>query len=134
MIRFCQNLLTASIHGSVVILAVMLLRLLLKKTPRKYICFLWMLAGIRLLMPISVQSAFSLQPTSIRLPAISSRLVWIVWGCVASLIVAVSLLSYLRLQSRSRGLSKYGAVMNPTRLKPLLCWASSSRRFTSPAA
>lgn len=31
MIRFCQNLLTASIHGSVVILAVMLLRLLLKK-------------------------------------------------------------------------------------------------------
>ena len=41
MIRFCQNLLTASIHGSVVILAVMLLRLLLKKTPRKYICFLW---------------------------------------------------------------------------------------------
>ena len=74
MIRFCQNLLTASIHGSVVILAVMLLRLLLKKTPRKYICFLWMLAGIRLLMPISVQSAFSLQPTSIRLPAISSQL------------------------------------------------------------
>lgn len=43
MIRFCQNLLTASIHGSVVILAVMLLRLLLKKTPRKYICFLWIL-------------------------------------------------------------------------------------------
>ena len=42
MIRFCQNLLTASIHGSVVILAVTLLRLLLKKTPRKYICFLWM--------------------------------------------------------------------------------------------
>lgn len=33
MIRFCQNLLTASIHGSVVILAVMLLRLLLKKRP-----------------------------------------------------------------------------------------------------
>lgn len=40
MTQFCQNLLTASIHGSVVILAVMLLRLLLKKTPRKYICFL----------------------------------------------------------------------------------------------
>ena len=106
MIRFCQNLLTASIHGSVVILAVMLLRLLLKKTPRKYICFLWMLAGIRLLMPISVQSAFSLQPTSIRLPAISSQLVWIVWGCVAALIVAVSLLAYLRLQKQVKGAAK----------------------------
>ena len=106
MIRFCLNLLTASIHGSVVILAVMLLRLLLKKTPRKYICFLWMLAGIRLLMPISVQSAFSLQPTSIRLPAISSRLVWIVWGCVAALIVAGSLLAYLRLQKQVKGAAK----------------------------
>lgn len=106
MIRFCQNLLTASIHGSVVILVVMLLRLLLKKTPRKYICFLWMLAGIRLLMPISVQSAFSLQPTSIRLPAISSQLVWIVWGCVAALIVAVSLLAYLRLQKQVKGAVK----------------------------
>lgn len=106
MTRFCQNLLTASIHGSVVILAVMLLRLLLKKTPRKYICFLWMLAGIRLLMPISVQSAFSLQPTSIRLPAISSQLIWIVWGCVAALIVAVSLLAYLRLQKQVKGAAK----------------------------
>ena len=93
-------------RGSVVILAVMLLRLLLKKTPRKYICFLWMLAGIRLLMPISVQSAFSLQPTSIRLPAISSQLVWIVWGCVAALIVAGSLLAYLRLQKQVKGAVK----------------------------
>lgn len=106
MIQFCQNLLNASIHGSVVILAVMLLRLLLKKTPRKYICFLWMLAGIRLLMPISVQSAFSLQPTSIRLPAISSQIVWIVWGCVAAVIVSGSLLAYLRLQKQVKGAVK----------------------------
>lgn len=39
-----QNILTASFHGSIVILAVMLLRLMLKKTPRKYICLLWLLA------------------------------------------------------------------------------------------
>lgn len=65
-----------------------------------------MLAGIRLLMPISVQSAFSLQPTSIRLPAISSQLVWIVWGCVAALIVAGSLLAYLRLQKQVKGAVK----------------------------
>ena len=31
---------------------IMLLRLVLKKTPRKYICLLWLLAGLRLLMPV----------------------------------------------------------------------------------
>ncbi len=40
MNTFFQSLLTASFHGSIVILAVILLRLLLKKTPKKYICFL----------------------------------------------------------------------------------------------
>ena len=34
-----RNILTASFHGSIVILAVMLLRLVLKKTPRKYRSF-----------------------------------------------------------------------------------------------
>ena len=52
-----QNILTASFHGSIVILAVMLLRLALKKAPRKYICLLWLLAGLRLLMPFQIQSA-----------------------------------------------------------------------------
>ena len=40
MERFLQNLLTASIHGSILIFAVLLLRLVLFKTPKKYICFL----------------------------------------------------------------------------------------------
>lgn len=57
-----SNVLTASIHGSIVILAVLLLRPLLGKAPRKYICFLWLLAGLRLLMPIELQSSLSLQP------------------------------------------------------------------------
>ena len=57
-----SNILTASFHGSIVILAVMLLRLLLKKAPRKFICFLWLLAGLRLLMPFEIQSSLSLQP------------------------------------------------------------------------
>ena len=35
-----SNILTASFHGSVVIAAVILLRLALKKTPRNFICFL----------------------------------------------------------------------------------------------
>ena len=106
MTSFCRNLLTASIHGSIVIVAVMLLRLLLRKTPRKYICFLWMLAGIRLLMPISVQSAFSLQPSTVALPAISLNLVWILWACVAAVIVLVSVSAYLRLQRQVKGAVK----------------------------
>ena len=130
MNAFCQNLLTASIHGSIVILAVMLLRLVLKRTPRKYICFLWMLAGIRLLMPISVQSSFSLQPGSVTLPAISSKLVWILWACAAGAIVLVSAAAYLRLQKQER----YPAATNRTRSKQPSCWGSSSPRSTFPAA
>ena len=56
MAQFLNNLLTASIHGSIVILAVILLRLILRTTPKKYICLLWLLAGIRLLMPIEIRS------------------------------------------------------------------------------
>ena len=57
-----QNVLTASFHGGIVILAVLLLRLALKKAPKKFICLLWLLAGIRLLMPFEIKSDLSLQP------------------------------------------------------------------------
>lgn len=58
-----RNVLTASFHGSIVILAVFLLRLILRKAaPKKYLCYLWVLAGLRLLMPFDIQSQFSLQP------------------------------------------------------------------------
>lgn len=62
MYSLFSNVLTASFHGSIMILAVLLLRPLLGKAPRKYICFLWLLAGLRLLMPIELQSSLSLQP------------------------------------------------------------------------
>ena len=57
-----QNVLTASFHGSIVILAVLVLRFALKKTPKKFLCLLWLLAGIRLLMPFQIRSGLSLQP------------------------------------------------------------------------
>lgn len=57
-----QNILTASFHGSIVIAAVLVLRLVLRKAPKKFICCLWLLAGLRLLMPFQIQSDFSLQP------------------------------------------------------------------------
>lgn len=63
MTALFQTVLTASFHGSIVILAVLLLRLLLgKAAPKKYLCYLWVLVGVRLLMPFDIQSPFSLQP------------------------------------------------------------------------
>lgn len=100
MNTFFQSLLTASFHGSIVILAVILLRLVLKKTPKKYVCFLWTLAGIRLLMPIPVTSRFSLQPSKITIPVPIHPTVWLLllWLSVALAIGMVSLISYVRLQ------------------------------------
>jgi len=49
-----------SLTGSWVILAVLLLRLLLKKAPKKYSYALWLAAAFRLVCPVSFQSALSL--------------------------------------------------------------------------
>lgn len=100
MTAFFQSLLTASFHGSIVILAVIVLRLLLRKTPKKYICFLWMLAGIRLLMPIPVTSRFSLQPEHLTIPVPIHPTVGLLllWLSVALVIGLISLVSYGKLQ------------------------------------
>ncbi len=70
MEQFLQNILTASFHGSIVILAVLALRLLLRKAPKKYLCMLWLLVGIRLLLPFRLESTLSLQPEVQELPGI----------------------------------------------------------------
>ena len=102
MTAFFQNVLTASFHGSIVILAVLLLRLVLRKTPKKFICFLWVLAGVRLLMPIPVQSSFSLQPKSITIPISLnlSKALPFVWAAVAVVIAIYSFWSYLHLRKQ----------------------------------
>lgn len=107
MERFLQNLLTASIHGSILIFAVLLLRLVLLKTPKKYICYLWLLAGIRLLLPIEIRSDLSLQPEFTLSFAKISSLKWAavlpwVWAAIAACFAIYSLISYLRLKDRVR--------------------------------
>ncbi|MBQ7801471.1 MAG: hypothetical protein IJ375_04000 [Oscillospiraceae bacterium] len=62
MTTLFQNVLQASLYGSIAIAAVMLLRLALKRAPKKYICLLWVLASLRLLCPFQIESGFSLQP------------------------------------------------------------------------
>lgn len=44
------------------IVLILLLRLFLKQAPRKYLCFLWLLAALRLLLPFHLESSVSLQP------------------------------------------------------------------------
>lgn len=52
-----------SITASYLILAVLLLRILAKRIPRKYICLLWILAAIRLVVPFELESTVSLIPS-----------------------------------------------------------------------
>lgn len=54
-----------SITASYLIVAVMLARFLLKKAPKSVYCVLWLFVGIRLIMPFSIVSAFSLIPSGL---------------------------------------------------------------------
>lgn len=54
------KLLNMSITGSVMVLAVLMARLLLKKAPRWSICLLWGLVALRLICPFTIKSNLSL--------------------------------------------------------------------------
>lgn len=97
-----QTISTTSFHGSIVILVVLLLRLALKKAPKKFICLLWMLAGIRLLLPIPLESAYSLQPQSISvaLPANLSSILPVIWIVMAVIIGGYSFVAYIHLRRK----------------------------------
>ena len=51
-----------SITASFLIVAVIVLRKILKKAPKWSICLLWTMVGIRLVMPFEIESRFSLVP------------------------------------------------------------------------
>ena len=53
-----------TLQASVIAGIVMLLRLVLKKAPRKILCSLWALVAIRLLIPFSLTSPLSLMPAA----------------------------------------------------------------------
>ncbi len=63
------KLLSLSLGGSLLVLAVAAIRLLLKKAPKSLLCALWALVALRLLVPFSFGSAFSLMPGSKDLPS-----------------------------------------------------------------
>ena len=62
MEKIFESILEASRSGAVIIAVILALRLILTKTPKRFICLLWMLAILRLLLPFSIESPLSLQP------------------------------------------------------------------------
>ena len=59
------NICKLSILTCFLIIAVMILRILLKRAPRWIICLLWGVVAIRLVLPVTIESRFSLVPSSL---------------------------------------------------------------------
>lgn len=62
------KILNMSITAGWIVLAVMLLRLLLRRMPKQFTCMLWGLVGLRLILPFSPESIFSLIPSAETVP------------------------------------------------------------------
>lgn len=62
------SLLNTSITAGYLVIAVMLLRPLLKKAPKYIRCILWGLVGLRLILPFSFESVLSLIPSAETVP------------------------------------------------------------------
>ena len=62
------KLLNMSIAASWLVIAVIVLRFLLKKTPSWISCLMWGIVALRLVMPFSIESAFSLIPSAEVIP------------------------------------------------------------------
>lgn len=64
MNAFFLELLNMSLVASLLIVAVIILRLVFRKAPKAIICVLWALVGLRLVCPFSFESKLSLVPES----------------------------------------------------------------------
>ncbi len=59
-----HTLLNISIAAAWIVLAVLLVKTLFRKMPKKYACALWGIVGLRLIFPLRIESIFSLIPSS----------------------------------------------------------------------
>lgn len=57
------RLLNMSISAGWIVFAVLVLRLLLKKAPKRITVLLWAIVAVRLICPLSIESAMSLVPS-----------------------------------------------------------------------
>ena len=58
------KVLNMSISASWIVLTVLVLRFLLKRAPKWFHCMLWGIVGLRLILPFSIESVFSLIPSA----------------------------------------------------------------------
>jgi len=68
MIGLFIHFLKIGISVSWLVLMVLILRFLLKKAPKWIVCLLWAVVALRLVMPVSIESRFSLMPEMDVLP------------------------------------------------------------------
>lgn len=66
--QFIFTLLNMSLSASWLVIAVLLIRCLLKNTPRWIVCLLWGIVALRLLLPFMPESTFSLIPSAQVIP------------------------------------------------------------------
>ncbi len=62
------KMLNMSFTASIAVIAVILLRLIIRKAPKRISCLLWLIVALRLICPVSVESIFSLIPSAEPLP------------------------------------------------------------------
>ena len=62
------QLVNLSMTAGWLVLAVLALRLLLRRAPKSILCAMWGLVGLRLLCPVSIESPLSLIPSVQTLP------------------------------------------------------------------
>lgn len=66
LLTLLERLLTMSLTAGFVAVIVLLLRLVLKKrAPKQVICLLWLVVFARLLVPVAVETPFSLVPSGL---------------------------------------------------------------------
>lgn len=72
-----SKLVSISLMANWLILAVILLRLLLKRAPRRITCILWGIVALRLMVPVSIESPVSMIPqtTSVIQEAVDTSLI-----------------------------------------------------------
>lgn len=110
-----DNLLKVSVQGSIVIAVVFVLRLLLRRAPKKYICLLWVMVGLRLLNPFSIKSELSLLPRTEAVAQIQlleweqyGRMLLLLWLLGAAAMLFYSVISYTVLKLRLREAVRVG--------------------------
>ena len=59
MYSLFTRLMNMSLVAGIMVLIILILRLILKKAPKKFVCLLWALVALRLIFPFSISSDFS---------------------------------------------------------------------------